>query len=133
MTMKSRRFMILAATLVALNTFFWLAGGGLALPKSIINNFFGSRMVRAEVIVQAPGGAQDWRIDRGVITAVAGGNVTLMEADGTSVVVPVGASTRIQGLARINSVAKLRPRVRVVLYHEANQPADLVQVEGVGG
>ena len=133
MTMKSRRFLILAATLVALNAFFWLAGGGMALTKTVINQFFGNRMVRAEVIVQAPGGAQDWRIDRGVITAVSGGNVTLMEADGTSVTVQVDPGARVQGLARINSAAKLRPRVRVVLYHQANQAADLVQVEGVGG
>lgn len=123
MTMKSRRFMILAATLVALNTFFWLAGGGMALTRGVINQFFGNRLVRAEVIVQAPGGAQDWRIDRGVVTAIAGTNVTLMEADGTSVSVPVDPAARIQGARR------LRPRMRVVLYHQANQSAELVQVE----
>jgi hypothetical protein len=123
MTVKSRRFLILAATLVALNTFFWLAGGGMALTRSVINQFFGNRMVRAEVIVQAPGGAQDWRIDRGVITAISAGNVTLSEADGTSVSVPVDPAARIQGARR------LRLRFHVVVYHQANQPAQLVQVE----
>jgi hypothetical protein len=125
--MKSRRFLILAALLVALNSFFWLAGGGLALTRAAINQFFGPRMVRAEVIVQAPGGAQDWRIDRGVITAIGGGSVTLNEADGSTQTIAVDPSARIQGARR------LRVRERVVLYHQANQPAELVQVEGIGG
>ena len=125
--MRSRRFLILTATLVALNTFFWLAGGGLALPRAIINQFFGDRLVRAEVVVQAPGGAQDWRIDRGVITAISAGTVTLSEADGSTQAIPVDPAARIQGARR------LRVRFRVVLYHQANQPASLVQVEGVGG
>jgi hypothetical protein len=124
--MKRRRFMLLAATLVALNTFFWLAASGFALPKSIVNQFFGNRMVRAEVILQAPGGPQDWRIDRGVVTAVSGSSLTVHEADGTDVTVPLTPSARIQGSRR------LRPRMRVVVYHQANAPADLVQVEGTG-
>ena len=125
--MTRRRFMLLAVTLVALNTFFWLAATGFALPKSIVNQFFGNRMVRAEVILQGPAGPQDWRIDRGVITAIAGQTLTLKEADGTVVSVDVDPNARVQGLAR-----KLRPRFRVVVYHQANAPADLVQVEGIG-
>ena len=42
MTMNRRRFMLLAVALVALNTFFWLAQGGFALPQAIINQFFGA-------------------------------------------------------------------------------------------
>ena len=124
--------MLLATTLVALNTFFWLAGGGMALGRAIVNQFFGPRMIRAEVIVQSPGGAQDWRIDRGVITAVSGTTLTLREADGTTQSVDVDPTARVQGPFRFNSPAKLRPRLRVVLYHQANAPAQLVQVEGIG-
>jgi hypothetical protein len=124
--MIRRRFMLLAATLVALNTFFWLAATGFALPKSIVNQFFGNRMVRAEVILQGPSGPQDWRIDRGVITAIAGQTLTLKEADGTVVSVDVDPNARVQGVRR------LRTHLRVVVYHQANAPADLVQVEGVG-
>jgi hypothetical protein len=124
--MTRRRFMLLAVTLVALNTFFWLAATGFALPKSIVNQFFGNRMVRAEVILQGPAGPQDWRIDRGVITAIAGSTLTLKEADGTVVSVDVDSNARIQG------VRKLKTHLRVVVYHQANTPADLVQVEGVG-
>src|SRR5437899_1796344 len=112
--MTRRRFMLLAVTLVALNTFFWLAATGFALPKSIVTQFFGNRMVRAEVIVQGPAGPQDWRIDRGVITAIVGQTLTLKEADGTVVSIDVDSTARIQG------ARKLRPHLRVVAYHQAN-------------
>ena len=36
MTMTRRRFLSLAAVLVAVNTFFWLAQSGFALPTSFI-------------------------------------------------------------------------------------------------
>jgi hypothetical protein len=124
--------MILATVLVALNAFFWMAGGGMALSRAIVNQFFGPRMIRAEVIVQSPGGPEDWRIDRGVITGVSGGVVTIREADGTTQTVSVDPNARVQGPARFASPSKLRPRLRVVLYHQANAPADLVQVDGIG-
>jgi hypothetical protein len=118
--------MFLAVALVALNSFFWLAAGGFALPKAIINQFFGNQLVRAEVFLQ---NGQDWRIDRGVVTNVvtnsAGTTVTLRESDGTVVDVPVAPAARIQGFAR-----QIRKKQRVVLYHQANTPAELVQVEG---
>jgi hypothetical protein len=133
-TMTRRRFMLLAVALVSLNSFFWLAQGGFALPKAIINQFFGSRMVRAEVLVQAADGSiQDWRIDRGVITAISGSSVTLRERDATSVTIQVDPVARVTGSVRIVSVAQLRRRLRVVVYHQANAPAEIVQVEGVGG
>jgi hypothetical protein len=133
MEMSRRRFMILAVVLVAVNSFFWLASGGLALSKAVINQFFGSNMIRAEVLVSSPNGVQDWRIDRGVITSVVRTSVTLREKDGTTVTVEINPSARVQGSPRFASVDKLRPRLRVVLYHQANLPAELVQVEGVGG
>jgi hypothetical protein len=130
--MTRRRFMVLAVALVALNSFFWLATTGFALPKAIINQFFGGRMIRAEVIVQGASGPEDWMIDRGVITAVGGGTLTLREGDGRVVAVPLDAGARVQGPFRFAAVARLRPRLRVVVYHQANAPAQLVQVEGTG-
>jgi hypothetical protein len=114
--------MFLAVALVALNSFFWLASGSFALPKAIINQFFGNQLVRAEVFLQ---NGQDWRIDRGVVTNVVGTTVTLREADGTIVDVPVSPTARIQGIAR-----QIRKKQRVVLYHQANAPAEIVQVDG---
>ena len=134
MTMNRRRFILLAVALVALNTFFWLAQGGFALPGAIINQFFGNRMVRAEVLVQGAGGAiQDWRIDRGVITAVSGTSITLRERDTTVVTIPVDPNARVEGSSRYSSVLQLKRRLRVVVYHQANAPAEVVQVEGAGG
>ena len=134
MTVKRRRFLYLAVALVALNSFFWLAQGGFALPAAIINQFFGNRMVRAEVLVQAADGSiQDWRIDRGTITAVTGTSITLKEKDATTVTIPVDPNARIQGSSRYSSLLQLKRRLRVVVYHQANLPAEVVQVEGVGG
>jgi hypothetical protein len=133
MPMSRRRFLYLATALVAVNSFFWLAQSGFALPSAIINQFFGGNLIRAEVLVASPGGTQDWRIDRGVITAISGTNVTLREKDATVVTLQVDPNARVQGSARISSVVLLRRRLRVVLYHQANQPATLVQVEGVAG
>jgi hypothetical protein len=133
MTVSSRRFLYLATALVAVNSFFWLAQSGFALPKAVINQFFGGNMIRAEVLVGTPtGGTQDWRIDRGVITAIAGSTVTLRERDQTVVTVQIDPNARVQGSARFASVAQLRRRLRVVLYRQADQPATLVQVEGLG-
>ncbi len=133
MPMRRRRFLYLAAALIAVNSFFWLAQSGFALPSAIINQFFGGNLIRAEVLIASPTGTQDWRIDRGVITAISGTNFTLREKDGTSVTLPVDPNARVQGPARFSNVALLRRRLRVVLYHQANLPASLVQVEGVAG
>ena len=89
-------------------------------------------MIRAEVLIAAPAGTQDWRVDRGVITAIAGTSVTLRERDATAVTIEVDPNARVQGLGRITSVSQLRRKLRVVLYRQADQPATLVQVEGVG-
>jgi hypothetical protein len=133
MTVTRRRFLYLATALVAVNSFFWLAQSGFALPMAIINQFFGGNMIRAEAVVATPGGTQDWRIDRGVITAISGTTVTLREKDATFVSIQIDPNARVQGPARIFSVAQLRRRLRVVLFRQADQPATLVQVEGVGG
>ena len=132
MSMSRRQFLYLATAIVAVNSFFWLAQSGFALPQSIINQFFGGRMIRSEVLISAPTGTQDWRIDRGVITAISGTAVTLQERDATVVSLQLDPNARVQGSARVTSVAQLRRRLRVVIYRQADQPASLVQVEGVG-
>ena len=132
MTVTSRRFIYLATALVAVNTFFWLAQSGFALPQSIINQFFGGSMIRSEVYISTPSGNQDWRIDRGVITAISGTAVTLREKDATVVSLQIDPNARVQGSARVSSVVQLRRRLRVVIYRQADQPATLVQVEGIG-
>jgi hypothetical protein len=133
-TMRRRRFLFLATALVAVNSFFWLAQSGFAIPKAIINQFFGANMIRSEALIATPGGGtQDWRIDRGVITAISGTSVTLRERDATVVSVQIDPNARVQGPIRFSSVASLRRRLRIVVYRQADQPATLVQVEGTNG
>ena len=120
--------MLLAVALVAVNVFFWLAQGGFAIPQALIDQFFGSNMIRAEVLVATPTGTQDWRMDRGVITAVSGTSVTLRERDGTVLPLQLDPNARVQG-GRVFSVSQLRKRMRVTVLRDANGPVSLVQVE----
>jgi hypothetical protein len=128
--MSRRRFLLLAATLVALNTFFWLAQGGFALPGALIDRFFGPRMIRAEVIVGGPLQVNDFRLDRGVITTTAPGSITIRERDGTVVTISVSSETKVIAGVRVRDVSQLRPPMRVLVVRKANGPATQIQVEG---
>ena len=131
MDMNRRRFMVLAVALVALNSFFWLAPGGLALSQAVINQFFGQSMIRAEVLVQTPTGAQDYFIDRGVIRAVTPAAIIIKEKNGDMVPIQISTSAAVTGPGgRGYSRGLLRPGMRVLVVRAANQPADTIQVEG---
>ena len=133
MTMNRRRFMYLAVALVALNSFFWLAQGSFALPRALIDQFFGQRMIRAEVLVQTPTGAQDFRIDRGVIRAVTPGSIIIKEKNGDVVPIQVSTTATVIGpVGRSGSTSALRRGMRVTVIALANQPADTIQVDGFG-
>jgi hypothetical protein len=126
-----KRFVILAVALLALNTFFWLAQGGFALPQSLISEFFGARMVRSEVLVQAPDGTtQDYRLDQGMIVALAPGTVTLRERNGDVVPIPIDPNAQVHIGLQIVTPSLLRRRMRVVMIRLANAPATSVQVLG---
>jgi hypothetical protein len=133
MTMNRRRFMFLAIALVALNSFFWLAQGGFALPKAIINQLFGSQMIRAEVLVQTPTGAQDYRVDRGVIRTIAPGSIVIREKNGDMVTIQLSSTASVTGPGgRVLSTSLLRRGMRVLAVAPANAPAESIQVEGFG-
>jgi hypothetical protein len=135
MTVNRRRFMLLAVALIALNTFFWIAPGGFALSRALIDQYFGARMIRAEVLVQTPTGTEDYRIDRGVITVVTPGSIVLREKNGDMVPIQVAPTATVAGAGRgrTGSVAALRRGMRVTVFRLANAPADSIQVEGIGG
>jgi hypothetical protein len=133
MTMNRKRFMLLAVALVAVNSFFWLAQGGFALPRAFIDQYFGTRMIRAEVVVQTSIGADDYLIDRGVIRTVAPGSITLKEKDGRMVTIDIAPSATVTGPGgRTRGTGVLRIGVRVLILRLANAPADTIQVEGIG-
>ena len=131
--MPSRRFVVLAAVLVTLNIALWLASPGLALRKAIVNEFFGPRLVRAEVIEKtAVGGSTDWRIARGVVTSANASQLTLREADSKVETIPVSGSTRVIRLGRRLPLSVLAPGWRVlVTWPQPNGPAQSVDVERV--
>jgi hypothetical protein len=131
--MTRRRFVVLLSALVAVNAFFWLAQGGFALPRSLIDRFFGPNMIRAEVIVQGPaGGVNDFRLDRGVIVSVVRRQITLREQDGTVVTIAVAPRARVTGSPTVTDVSQLRPPMRVLVVRRANARANLIRVEGTG-
>jgi hypothetical protein len=131
--MSRKRFMLLAVALVAVNSFFWLAQGGFALSRAFIDQYFGSRMIRAEVVVQTAAGSDDYLIDRGVIKAVTPGAITLKEKDGRMVTIDIGTSASVTGAGgKSRGTGILRVGVRVMVLRLANAPAETIQVEGIG-
>jgi hypothetical protein len=131
MSMANRRIALSAVALVAACAFLATAQGALALPRSIINQFTGARVIRAEVIVlAADGSAQDTRIDRGVIVMITPVTLTLRESNGDVVPVAIGTGSQVQG-NRASSPGQLRRGMRVVVYQVAGQPAAIVQGDSI--
>jgi hypothetical protein len=129
--MNRKRFMLLAVTLIALNSFFWLVPGGLAVSQGLIDQYFGNRMIRAEVLVQTPtGGTEDYRIDRGVIKTIAPASIILKEKNGDMVPIQIAANALVTG--RTGGGRGLRVGMRVVVFRLADAPAATIQVEGIG-
>ena len=123
---RSRRFLLLAGVLVTLNLALWLASPGLALRRAVIQQLFGPKLVRAEVIVKNGG---DWRLDRGVIVTATGSQLTLRESDGRIQSIPLSDSTKIVYRGRHFSPIDLAPRWRVLVTWPANGAAKWVDVE----
>ena len=127
--MFTRRFVFVVGVLVALNAALLLAGPGLALRRAIVNQLFGPRMVRAEVIEK---NGSDWRLDRGVITSVDSTQVTLREADGKVQQIPLSSTTAVIHFGRRLPVTALALHWQVlVTWAQPNGPAQSVDVEKV--
>lgn len=136
MAVNRRRFLVLAVALVALNTFFWVAPAGFAKDplRSVVGDLFGSRLIRAEVLVQTPTGPADYRVDRGVIVANTGTQLTLRELNGELVTIDVAPDVRVQGgPGKLRKFVQLPTKLRVTVIRDANGPVNLIQVEGGSG
>jgi hypothetical protein len=126
--MFSRRFVLLGTVLVTLNVALWFAAPGFALRKAIVNQLFGPKMVRAQVLKKD--GTQ-WNLDRGVITSVDSTQVTLREFDGRVQQIPLSGSTKVIHLGRSLSVGQLAPDWHVLVTWPATGPARSVDVEKI--
>jgi hypothetical protein len=127
-SMFSRRFVLLAGVLVTLNLALWFAAPGLALRKAIVNQLFGPRMVRLQVIEK---NGVEWNLDRGVITSVDPTQVTLREHDGRVQQIPLSSTTTVVRFGRHLATDVLAPHWHVLVTWPANGAAKSVDVEKV--
>ena len=127
--MRSRR-RLLAGILVTFGIALWLASPGLALRKAVVQQVFGGKIARLEVIERKPvAGSTDWRIDHGVITAVDSTQLMLHEADGRIQLIPLSASTRVIRHGRTSSQDQLRAHLTALVTWRANGAAQTVVVD----
>lgn len=137
MTVKRRRFAILATVLVAVNVFFWLAASGFALPGGgFLQQMLGGRLIRAEIVWQAPDGTvEDTLIYHGVITAVSPTSITLREKDRSADVIPLAPGATVRFGGQTATVSSLHRGLRVLIARPGGgvAAATMVQVEGFGG
>jgi hypothetical protein len=124
--MFARRFVLLAGVLVTLNLALWFAAPGLAIRRAIVNELFGPKMVRAEVIEKD---GSDWRLDRGVITQVNSTQLTLREFDGRVQQIPLSSTTSVIRAGHRLPLSALALRWRVLVTWPANGAAQSVDVE----
>ena len=124
--MRSRRFLLLAATLVALNTALWLAPQGLALQR-VVSSLFGKNMMRADVTEM---NGAEWRLDRGIVVSNKLGVLTVSEADTRVQPIAVSSSTKVIGTPKPLGINAVKPGWHVLVTWPApSGPATTVLVE----
>jgi len=124
----SRKWLLLALSVLVLNASLWLASGILAGPLAGIGDyFFGPKLVRAEVVMY-DGTLQDWRIDRGRIRSTAGRALTLRERDGTVVTIPVAPDAQIDLNGRPVAFERLRNGMQATTIRLGDAAASTVKV-----
>jgi hypothetical protein len=121
----SRRFLALAAVLVALNLALWLAAAGSGFGVRDLPGFlFGPRLMRAEVIHRD---GSNYLIDRGRLTErPRAGSLTLREADGRVVVISVAPSAEVRIGAVQRRLRALRRGMQVTTIRPGDAPATIV-------
>ena len=123
--------MWIVAGLLALNAVLFAAQPGLALPNGLAGYFFGPKMIRAEVVLKDAGVLHDYRLDRGRVRAVSAGSLTLLERDGTLVVVPVATDADVRLNGRSVQLTALRRGMTAMTVRDGGQPAATVRAFAV--
>jgi hypothetical protein len=128
-----KRFAIFAVTaLLAVNGVLLVIQPGLALPPALGNYFFGSKLVRADVVVDQ-NGIRQYRLDQGRILRIQGLSLLLREADGTVVTVPVAANADVVlPSGQHTTPGSLKRNQRVITIREGGAPAAEVRVRRRG-
>jgi hypothetical protein len=86
---------------------------------------FGPRLMRAEVVLTD---GTDYLVDHGKITSLAGGSLTLTEADGRVVTVLLAPTSKITFNGVSVGPRALRRGMQAVVVHAGSGPAVFVQV-----
>ena len=117
------------ATAFAMNAALWLATAGLAHPRTFLEQFFGPRMVRAEVVVMERGSPRDYQLDQGRVRAVrvAAGVITLAERDGTVVDIQVAPGARIEVNGSPATLRAIRRGMTAQTVRAGDSPAHIVR------
>jgi hypothetical protein len=125
----TRRFVLVTALLLTLNTALWLTPEGLAVRRAALPQLFGRNLVRAEVLDTTG----DWLIARGVVSSASLTQLTLKEVDGHVETIGLSPTTKVTGLGRTFPVAALGKGWRVLVTWPANGAADVIKVEKRSG
>ena len=113
--------------LLALNAVLLAEGAGLALPGSLGAYFFGPKLVRAEVLIKDGGVLHDYRVDRGTIRAKSNGSLSVLERDGSLVMIPVASAAAVTIDGRPAAFSALRRRMVVTVIRDGDAPATEVR------
>jgi len=127
--MRSRRFLLLVAVLVAVNVALWVVPQGLALQQVVVKTLFGKTMVRADVVEND---GTEWRVDRGIVVSNTGTVLTVQEADAkVQPIAVVAGTTKVTGGGGATIKLKnVKPGWHVLVTWPApSGPADAVVVE----
>jgi hypothetical protein len=116
------------AVLLALNAVLLSAQFAGAVPRGLGQYFFGPKLVRMEVVIQEAGQSRLFRVDKGRIRAVrpALGTITVLERDGSLVVVPVAEDADVTLRGRSVPLNALRRNMVVTTVREGDEAAELV-------
>lgn len=125
---KRIRWMVLGGVL----TLGVVAGGAfgamqLGYARPLGDFFFGPHLARAEIVLVQKGVVHDYRIDRGKVKSIRGGNLELRELDGTVQVVPVAGTAQVTLNGQVAPLSLITRGMVVTTIRDGEAPAQQVQ------
>jgi hypothetical protein len=90
------------------------------------------RVAHVEAVLVGPGSTHDVRLDHGTVDAVSSNSVTIKEADGTTVMVPIDRTTVVRRDSQQASTADLKIGDVVLAVREGTGAAKVLRDFGAG-
>jgi len=90
------------------------------------------RIAHAEAVLIGPGPTHDVRLDHGTVDAVSSTSVSIKEADGTTVVVPLDSTTAVRRDGQRASASDLKTGDVILAVREGTGAAKVLRVFGAG-